>query len=169
MKPPSSFTPCGEIAWGALCDRAPGFAGGKRTGRKLSGIKYEARVHEHFQAIYGQHYQPAVWIMFREQGAAKVRYAQVDALLFDINAGTITIVEIKYNHIEKAWWQLHHLYTPLIQHIFGKSWTIKCIEVVKWYDPATFFPGPLHLCKTLDQAPTRDTGLHIWRPTNGRK
>lgn len=169
MSKPRGFQPCRELAWAALCERAPKFKAQRRSGRKLTGIKYEARVHEHFQKLYGDMYVPQLWIMFRERGQEQVRYAQLDALLFDFDCGTLTIVEVKYQHIDRAWWQLHHLYAPLVKHLFGQQWRVRCIEVVKWYDPSTYFPGPVKLCKTLDQAPDTETGVHIWRPTGGTR
>lgn len=168
-KPPSNFDPCGELAWAVLCERIPGFTRNtQRSGRKLNGIRYEKKVHEHFAQQYGEFYQPGIWFMFRERGSSKVRYAQADALLFDFDLGHITIVEVKYQHIEKSWWQLRHLYAPLVKHLFGDMWQVRGIEVVKWYDPAARYPGPVKMCKTLDQAPclatTKETGVHIWRP-----
>lgn len=164
MKPPRGFRPCQELLWAYICDKPPSFGRHKTSGCKLQGIKYENKVHEHFQAIYHDFYLSKPWFIFRERNTSQVRYAQPDALLFDFDLGRITIIEVKYRHVEMAWWQLHHLYRPLIRHTFGDNWIPHMIEVVKWYDPATSFPGQVKLCKTLDEAPSHDTGVHIWRP-----
>ena len=165
MLPPSNFKEVKDILWCVLCERAPGFKRSvTRSGRRLSGIKYEKRAHEHFQTMYGDMYVRSPWLMFREVDEKQVRYAQPDALLFDFTFGTITIVEYKYQHCELAWWQMHRLYKPLLQHLFGSHWEIKTIEVVKWYDPATHFPDRVQLCPALDSAPKVGTGVHIWKP-----
>jgi hypothetical protein len=165
VRAPRGFKPSGELLWAALCEKPPTFGKPQRkSGRKLSGIKYERKAHEHFQAIYGDFYLASPWLMFRERTSSQVRYAQPDALLFDFDLGRITIVEMKYQHVEMAWWQMHKLYQPLVKHIFGEQWIIHYVEVVRWYDPKIPFPGKVKLCKTLDEAPCLDTGVHIWRP-----
>lgn len=165
LRPPSGFKPAGELLWAALCEKPPHFKRRRKpSGRKMQGLKYEKRAHERFGQMYGDFYLPSPWLWFRQRGKSQVRYAQPDALLFDFDLGRITIVEYKYQHVEMAWWQLHQLYRPLIRHIFGDMWTPHMIEVVKWYDPSTGFPGPVKLCKTLDEAPCDITGVHIWSP-----
>jgi hypothetical protein len=164
MKPPRGFKPARELLWAAICDKPPHFTrDSRKSGRKLNGILYEKKAHKHFTSIYGEFYLPSPWFMFRERGSPQVRYAQPDALLFDFDLGRITIVEMKYQHVELAWWQMHQLYQPLVQHIFGKHWEVHHCEVVRWYDPKIPFPGAVKLCRTLDEAPAHQTGVHIWR------
>lgn len=164
MRHPRGFKPAGDLLWASLCLKPPTFKRKRTGGRKIQGLKYEKRVHEHFQGIYGDFYLPSPWFMFRERKSTQVRYCQPDALLFDYDLGRITIVEVKYQHVEMSWWQLHKLYAPIVKQVFGDKWIPHFVSVVKWYDPAIPYPEEVRLCKTLDEAPALGTGVHIWRP-----
>lgn len=111
---------------------------------------------------YGERHFRGPWLYFYDNG--KPRWCQPDALLIDVETGKIVVIEVKYQHTPDAWWQLYHLYLPVLRVIFPQSmWSLSVCEVVKWYDPATWFP--CHVAMTPDPAMVRlnEFGVHIWR------
>lgn len=138
---------------------------GKQKGRRAEGIRYEAKVHRHFEGRFASGYVANPWFRFGEVGCEKVRWCQPDALLFDFKKGQITLVECKLQHTADAWWQLRWLYLPVVSKAFpGTIWKYGLIEVVKWYDCATAFPEKVKLrADVLDVVPG-EFGVHICKP-----
>jgi len=94
-----------------------------------------------------------------------MRWCQPDGLLFNLDKGIITIVEIKFKHTPLAWWQLNELYYPLISFIFGQElWSYRLAEWVRWYDCETPFPGQHHLRPHLTDVKEHEVGVTIWKP-----
>lgn len=99
--------------------------------------------------------------MYGWQGRA--RYAQFDGLLILPEAQRLCIVEVKYQHTAGAYWQLEHLYIPLLRCFLGPGnpWQIATVEVCKWYDPSTRFPIAVNLCEDVIQARVGTFNVHI--------
>jgi len=126
-------------------------------------VRYERRVHEHFLELYPDRYLPSPWVRFTNVEDANARWCQPDGLIIDLAAGEIVIVEMKYQHTADAWWQLEKLYKPVLRAMFPAGlWTLRCVEVVKWFDPATAFPVSVR----MSEKPTGngDFSVHIWKP-----
>ena len=131
-------------------------------GRRAAGIRYEKRVHEYLESFYGEHYLASPWLKFFDEG--KWRWCQPDGLIWDLARGVITIVEVKYQHVELAWWQTRRLYAPVLRSMFPPHlWKIEVCEVVKWYDPSVVFPERVVLASDVDN-PHSGFKVHIWRP-----
>jgi len=164
---PKGFTSATQVSWARLA-QAPHFAHRphRRTGRRLAGVKYENQVQEMLLAAHGASYLPSPWLQFSTPQGLK--WCQPDGLLFDLDHGAITIVEVKYQHTTDAWWQLRRLYEPVLQKIFPSHlWQFHTLELVKWYDQAILWPEPLRLVANPTEAkslPFNTTGVHIWKP-----
>lgn len=158
---PEGFRPAGRVL-SAQFSTPPYLRKKRYTGRRLAGIQYEKKVHEHLEVLYGDKYIRSPWIKFFAEG--KWRWCQPDALVLDILRGRIVIVEVKYQHTSDAWWQVRQLYEPVLRAIFPDLlWTFDACEVVKWYDPATAFPEKV----VLAQEPAMKHPafkVHIYRP-----
>lgn len=126
------------------------------------GVKYEAAVQKHLRALYGEFYLPGPWIYFC--GAdGRLRYCQPDGILFDFQRGRIIICEIKLRHTPQAWYQLYEVYKPVLQKMFpGHLWSIRCMEICKWYDVATAFPAPHQLREHVEDCSADIMGVHIY-------
>lgn len=134
----------------------------KYSGRRAEGIRYEKKVHAYLESFHGENYLASPWIKFFDDG--QWRWCQPDGLIFDLARGVITIVEVKYQHVELAWWQTRRLYSPVLQVMFpGHLWKIEVCEVVKWYDPAVLFPEKVVLACEVD-IPHPGFKVHIWKP-----
>lgn len=135
------------------------------TGKRRQGVLYEDALQEHLSAEYGEWYIPSPWFIFWSADSMRPRYCQPDGLLFDPLDKAIWIVEAKLKHTTDAWWQLRHLYTPVIAAIFPPSvWKIRVCEVVRWYDPAVSFPEKVALVPQIVGIQGPDFGVHIWVP-----
>lgn len=154
-----------ELKWARLATAPPAFAANRprRKGRRALGIRYERRVHEHFDALLGPAYLPSPWFQFASADEARMQWCQPDALYFDLEAGRITIVEVKYQHTVDAWWQLHR-YLPVVREVFGPDFQYALCEVVKWYDCAVVFPEPVRLLPELSLARPDGFHVHIYKP-----
>lgn len=134
----------------------------KLSGAKAQGVRYERRVQEHLEGVF-PNYIASPWFSYWIQNDHRTHWCQPDGLLLDVRSGEITIVEVKYQHCAKAYWQMRNLYLPVLRVAFP-GWGFRLCEVVKWYDPATPFPSQVTLCPSILDAPARGVGVHIWKP-----
>ena len=164
--PPKRFRPAGVVDWVEHSPTPPPFiTKKKRTGKRAEGIRYEGKIHDLFEARFGELYMPSPWFRFLEVGTEKPRWCQPDGLLFDFENGKLTIVECKLQHTADAWWQLRWLYLPVISKAFpGNLWDFGLIEVVKWYDPATAFPERVKMRADILHVQPGEFGVHICKP-----
>lgn len=104
-----------------------------------------------------------MWFRFRSAGAE--RWCQPDGILFRFLDRQITIVEIKLQHTSDAWWQVKHLYYPVLSKAFPEGlWSFNFCEIVKWYDPAVAFPERHHLAGDPLAIGVGKFGVHILKP-----
>lgn len=159
--PPSQFTPARHIEH-AEFTFPPHLKYRRYTGRRLQGIKYERAVHEYLAFRFEWRYVASPWIKFWD--GHKWRWCQPDGLIFDPTQGRITIVEVKYQHTADAWWQIRHLYQPVLEHMLpSRLWKYDVCEIVKWFDPAIVFPEKIVLANEPDMRHS-DFKVHIWKP-----
>jgi hypothetical protein len=151
-------------------DGVPTFVQAHRArGRKGMGLRYERKVHNHFEQQFGALYVPSVWFAYRRLSSPKIiNYAQPDGILFDFEKGIITIIEVKYNHTADAYFQLYDKYLPLLDKwIHAKErglWRFSVCEVVYWYDKFVEFPCKVALRDEVTKVKPGEFGVHIWRP-----
>lgn len=135
------------------------------TGKRREGVLYEDAVQEHLGGLFADCYVPGPWFIFWNSSEQRPRYCQPDGLLFDPLARTIWIIEAKLKHTTDAWWQLRHLYAPVVAAVFPPQvWDIRVCEVVRWYDPAVTFPEKVALVPQVIATQQNDFGVHIWKP-----
>lgn len=144
----------GGIASARIAREAPNFRKNATPprGAKVKGLRYERKAQAYLEELFGERFVAGPWIHFREEGAEAFRWCQPDGLVIDLEAGTILCVEIKYNHTADAWWQLRHLYGPLLKRLFPERlWRHEVCEVVKWYDPLVVLPEASVLVASPDR------------------
>lgn len=134
--------------------------GAKGTRRK--GLQYEAAALDHLEALFDDRFIPGPWFEYMDD---KVRWCQPDGLLVFPERGLIVIIEVKYQHTIRAWFQLNELYLPVVRAAFpGRLWRIALCEVVKWYDPNIEFPQRVKLQRFIDEVLPGQFAVHIWTP-----
>lgn len=154
---------CEEIASAHFCLKPPGFANrqGTRRGAKATGIRYERKV----QALFSGNdwYLPGPWILYVTGGSPY--WCQPDGIHFDVNAGVLTIIEVKLKHTDDARLQLRGVYEPVLRRMFPDTlWTFRLVEVVKWYDPDITFREPHVMCADPFKHSSPQIGVHVCRP-----
>lgn len=163
--PPRGFIEPMEILHPRLSAIGPSYSNGKKVrvqGPRAQGIFYEKKVQEYLLYLYPKHYLPSPWFSFVDR--ERVRWCQPDGLLIDPEQGLIVVVEVKRSHIGDAWWKLHKLYVPVVREYFGRDWTLRAVEVVRYCDISIAFPFA-KLCEFIHLAPELPkTGVHIWKP-----
>ncbi len=154
-----------DLRWARLADSIPPFAQHRprRKGRRAQGIRYEARMHEHFIERFGDSYIASPWFQYIAGDEGTLRWCQPDALLIDFPRGKITIVEAKYQHTLDAWYQLYR-YLTVVRAVFGEGFSYALCEVVKWYDCAIRLPEPVVLLPDLARSRLGVFQVHIWKP-----
>lgn len=143
--------------------------GQKPRGKVKQGLKFEALALEYLEGIMGEKmmFFPQQWFHYQSglDGDDQWHWCQLDAFAVDVEMGKITIFEIKLKHTEKAYFQLKHLYLPVLQAIFNPEyWAFQLCEVVRFYDPFTPFPAAPVLCIDPYSIPDRCIGVHICNP-----
>ena len=163
--PPPRFKLVKNAVSPRFCE-PPSFATGvaKRGGRgkRAEGVRYESKVQEHLCDFYGDAYLPGPWLQFYDPDQ---RICQPDGILFDFERGVITLIEIKLRHCTDAYWQLRKLYQPVLRGMFPASlWDIRCIEIVRWYDPCVVWPERHIMRENVCGAVSGVIGVHIYNP-----
>jgi hypothetical protein len=145
----------------------PAFAEKTRryTGKRADGMRCERKVKEWAGERYGDMFVPGPWFRYKELGKAQVRFCQPDGLLFAWDMRRIYLLEMKLKHTSDAWWQLKHLYLPVVAKCFPPSlWEYSLCEVVKWFDPAIAMPEKTRMVPDILIADPGDFAVHIYRP-----
>jgi len=158
---PADFRPAGNVRWAMPCHE-PGWAAKlalSNNGAFAAGQRYEARVHELLLVQFPVSYVRSPWFAFSGSGGA--RHCQPDGLLLDFRSGSVTIVEIKLYHTERAWWQLEQLYRPVISRAFGPQWRVATAEVCRFYDPSISIPALVRLHADLTKCREDEFNVHI--------
>lgn len=158
-----SFRPARNVREARIVPPPPFIGAPKRIrpGARLEGLKYEQQVVDMLLHRYEGRFLPGPWVEF-VTGDELPRYCQPDGLLFDWRLGIITVLEIKLKHTAAAYYQLLELYAPVLAKVFpARLWEFRFCEVVKWYDPATQFPGNHRLREDLEECQRDVIGVHI--------
>lgn len=140
------------------------FGGTPRTNRghtaaQRLGLAYEQRVVDVLAAIYGIDFRPSPSILYEDRTGC--RMAVPDAIL---KIGrTLVIIEIKLTHTERAYWQLHTLYSPLLAQLVVPGTQISTVEICRSYDPDIKFPAPSELTTSLHRLTPGVTGILHWK------
>jgi hypothetical protein len=142
--PPNRFRAAVGVGTARFLPGQPPFLKrGRSVGRYAAGIRYELGVGEilelwalgrsEIQLRLGQ------WIEFQDRSGK--RWCQVDALWIDNSSRRCLVCEIKYQHTPDAWWQLKHLYVPVLQRVMP-GYILGMLEIVHWFDPGMAWPEP---------------------------
>ena len=150
-----------------LPGKPPFIRRGRSTGRYAVGIRYEREVQELIELhVLGKpelEHRNGPWLEFVDKNGK--RWCQPDALVLDKAAKSCIIAEIKYQHTADAWWQLRHLYQPVLA-IALPGFRFRLVEIVHWYDPLVVWPEQPALIRSLDQMPYDSSliAVHICNP-----
>ena len=136
----------------------------RATGARAAGLAYEKKAQQMLMEKYASYYVQGPWFSFFRDGCRQLQYCQPDGLMIDFHNGTINVVEIKLRHTSDAWWQVRHLYIPVVSKLFGeRDWVYGAQEVCKWFDPDEPFPEDYVMLTQPAVSPIGKFGVHIWK------
>jgi hypothetical protein len=103
-----------------------------------AGKRYEKRVMAFLRDVFPARLHEAPWYQLVDNHG--MRYCQPDAIL---DLGTyIVVIEVKRTHSVDAWWQLRHLYEPVVSVASGNR-QVGVLEICRSFDPAVRLPEPV--------------------------
>lgn len=152
--PPPSYVryiPQGTIheAWRSAEIPHSGTSRFRSSAAQKAGSSYEKRVREWaYQHATSDSIEVSPWFCFVDD-SHKRHYCQPDLLL--VSPNRVVVVEVKLRWSLDAWWQLRHLYLPVLEVALRKpieSFVPLCI--CKSFDPAFPSPEPIALRTDLN-------------------
>lgn len=169
---PKRYRPAVNVKWAKILPGQPAFIKRKRASAKYrAGIKYEREVHDHLSLLAlakpWLKYVESPWIEFEDDSGR--RWCQADALLVDDKQKAVVIAEVKYQHTADAWWQLVHLYRPVVAVLYPTHRPICLLEIVHYYDPQVQWPERFDLTNSPFVIPHANrVAVHIFNPKRRR-
>jgi hypothetical protein len=135
---PAGFKPAGRVKKAARVDmkrRAPDHS---PINRYKDGLRYERKAIGHLKSIFVSLGSFVTEPCFRFSNGHRSRFCFPDALVLFTDYCFDLLIEIKTRHTYDAWWQLRHLYYPVVGKALKRE--LKLLEVVRAYDPAIQLP-----------------------------
>lgn len=153
------------VEWASFAKYPPSFAKDvHRRGARGRGVQYEKKVRAWLSRKYEGWYIPSPWLLYRLHNDSRLHWCQPDGLVIRPDLGIIWVHETKLRHTAEAWFQLMDLYLPILERIFPpKLWSIRLVEVVRWFDPSVPFPGKYSLHPEFEDVKLNEVGVKIWR------
>lgn len=165
--PPRGFEPAGEVTYARIAPKPPAFANAPAPrGRLLrAGLRFEAQGCEALAESFPLQFAQGPWLQYRSaHRPADLRWCEPDALLVDVQAGIITIIEFKWRHTTDAWWQTRRLYEPVLGKLLGTDkWQFRICEIVRWFEKRPF-PEYFEMVRSPLEVPVGKFGVSIWSP-----
>jgi hypothetical protein len=162
VPPPLRFKPTvGRIRHLEIDFHTPPQISYGRTAAQRDGLRYEDRVQRFLCREFPSYVRSPVIRWVDDSG---VRFCVPDGLLR--NRSTVFVIEVKSQHMPEAYWQLVKMYAPLLALKYSGC-SIRCLEVVKSYDPAVPFPCKVEVVSDLpsyfSKPPQREVAVFQWK------
>lgn len=166
LHPPRGFFPvrAEDLQYVHLAKNPHAGSRKRSSAAQRAGLAFEKKAKDFLSSSF-PHAVPGQWFYYSD--GFRRRYCQPDFLIFDQplseRPSCLTIVEIKIRWTETAWWQLTHLYAPVVSH-FYKPEALRLVCLTKSFDPAIPVAGSTSILDTLDEElPIDNVGVFLWR------
>jgi hypothetical protein len=143
MKPGKAFRPVRTVFASRFSEsplrgiRNPGTGSAAQRAGKRYEKKVLASLEKRFKSESSITLYPSPWIAFSPT-VSDERHCQPDLLIE--SPEEIFLCEIKLSHTADAYWQLAHLYGPVVRHLFPSK-PVRLVEITRSFDPNTAFPA----------------------------
>lgn len=144
VPPYNRFRPAGKVLTAEFINKSPLRAirnPGCNTAAQKAGKRFEKKLLAKLKDLPLVRVAIAPWIQY--QNELKLCFCQPDAILWLPN-DAIVIVEAKLAHTADAYWQLRHLYEPVIRRMNPES-KVYLLEITRSFDPAVRMPEEMVL------------------------
>lgn len=157
--PPHFRVPLGQI-------HGVGFGGSRyvppgRTAAQKAGLRYEQRVQAELAATFKE-FLASPTIFFTDDRGTNLC---IPDGLFRFGR-QVTVVEIKFQHMPEAWWQLRKKYEPVLR-AHAEIQEVALLEICRTYDPQTPFPETVNLVDDIGHflatAKDGEMGVYKWK------
>jgi hypothetical protein len=127
-----------------------------------AGVRYEKKAIDYLRSEWAPAFHANRWIQFGD--VSGIRWCRPDVLWLPSDSDLCVICEIKIQHMPEAFWQLQHLYLPVVKVLFPKKRYL-LLELVGSYDPAMNFPphSLLNSLKEVRYLPADMIGVLPWK------
>lgn len=167
--PPPNFIPAGDPRDVRLIDYTHDPQ--RLSAARKAGIRYEEKWHTFASQFLGRRYRSFRNKLFAFSDTSGQRCCRPDGILIPEHKDWFVIFEVKVGHISDSYWQLRHLYEPVLSkwsHCSSRRAVV--VEVCRRFDPATFYPCATKHLSILDledyfalpQNPA-EVGVLIWK------
>ena len=109
----------------------------RRTRAQRAGLTYEKKALAELQQALPLFLSHLPFSFMAEYG--RERCIPDGVAISSRDRSLLTIIEVKHSHSADAWFQLKHLYLPVLRAAFPRH-RIQLLEVCKSYDPAVHVP-----------------------------
>lgn len=141
--PPRRFRAASDVKSVAFCEAPPALARRKGgTAAQRRGLVFERRTLQHLSQTFSE-FEQSRWLRYQNSDGTHV--CQPDGFVELLDC--VLLFEVKYTHCIEAYWQLRHLYGPILAHLYKKP--VKCIEVPRSFDPAVPWPEDIVLVTNI--------------------
>ena len=135
---PAGFKPAGQVKKASrvgMKRRAPDHT---PINRYKDGLRYERKAISHLKLCFVDVGTLVSEPCFRFSNGHRSRFCFPDALVILPEHTFDLLIEIKTRHTYDAWWQLRHLYYPVVKKALSKE--LRLLEITRSYDPAISLP-----------------------------
>jgi hypothetical protein len=127
-------------------------------GDKRAGITFETTVGKEL-LDRGFPIVSDTWIKYKIYSGVKL--CSPDHILIDVRKGIVTVIECKLSHTATAWFQLNHVYMPVLKKLFP-GFTVRGVEICKNFSNTTRYPKEVKLVHDLNGDWTGGDNVLIW-------
>ena len=130
------------------------------TAAREAGLRFEAKVQEHFTGIWPGYFAGPI-LHFTDDRGHNLCIPDGILLLPD----RVVVFEIKSQHMPEAWWQLCRKYRPVVE-VWQTDRPVQGVEVVRSYDPAMPFPCPVRVVESptcIFNLSSKDFCVLVWK------
>jgi len=137
--PPRGFSPAGQVDWAVLTkDPWEGSRAGRMSVAQKRGLRFQAEVSRKLSGLLGSDVDVQIqpWFAFTSRGSIRRRFCSPDLLC--TSSRQTLIIEVKYSLCSEAYWQLVHLYRPVVETWIGRPASLAVIA--RLVDPSVALP-----------------------------
>lgn len=141
---PKRFRFASDVKAATYSDAPPGLARPRgRTVAQRRGLAFERRTLQ-LLADHFKDFKRGPWLQY--QNSNGTWFCQPDGLV--VLENSVIIFEVKYSHCMEAYWQLRHLYQPVVEALLP-GFSTQVVEVPKSFDPHVEWPEDIELMTSV--------------------